>query len=55
LGSRKRRVHENAKQTSIGTNSRSNCNCFGATSETKIVLPVTFPPGRWSRRWVGRN
>jgi hypothetical protein len=30
----------------LGSNSRSNCNCFGASSFAKVAMPVRFPPGR---------
>jgi hypothetical protein len=30
----------------LGINSRTNCNCFGANSNLKLAMPVTFAPGR---------
>jgi hypothetical protein len=30
----------------LGSNSRSNCNRFGASSPDKRAVPVRFPPGR---------
>src|SRR5271154_6823322 len=33
-------------RAALGITSRSNCNRFGASSTDKMVLPVTFAPGR---------
>jgi hypothetical protein len=46
LGSRKRGSARTPNRAALGINSRSNWNCFGASSPCKLAMPVAFALGR---------